>query len=180
MAVAAAEAVSAEAGCEVMLKWPNDLVLEGRKLGGVLVEAQIAAGRVSEAVLSIGVNVNISPEDLPEALGPTAISLLAATGRPHDLIAITVRLLEKLEALWPSVTGDGSALAGSWGRRDALAGREVSVSLAGKMRRGRAAGVDRQGRLLLATSLLGRTAIATGEVVSVREGQDEGPPVLAR
>jgi BirA family biotin operon repressor/biotin-[acetyl-CoA-carboxylase] ligase len=211
IAVAAAEAIATEAGCEVELRWPNDLMVGGRKLGGVLVDAQITAGRtggeemaspqtvqkgaqrcaptraangetaagcVSEAILSIGVNVNVSVEDLPEDVRETAASLLNVTGRTHSVGAIAARLLANLEALRPSVTGDGIALAAAWRRRDALAGREVTVEVAGKRLPGLASGIDEMGRLRL-VSAWGEHVVSAGEVISLRELHDEGPQARA-
>jgi len=170
LAIATAEAVRAEAGCDVGLKWPNDVVLGGRKLGGVLVETESDGGRVGAAVLSLGLNVNSDVGMLPEQVRREAVSLLGATGRRHRVERIAGRVLEGLEGLWPDVVGAGTALAERWRAWDVLHGREVSVDVGGETRRGRANGIDSEGALVL---MIGGAAhrMAAGEVRSVRGAQ---------
>ena len=178
-ALAAAEAVEKETGARIQLRWPNDLMLGGRKVGGVLIETELDGRIVAAALVSIGVNVNFALGELPEEARGSATTVLEATGKLHPLPQLATRLLETLEGGLGAVTDDPQALETLWRARDALRGKQVCVEVAGKMLRGRAAGVDRQGRLLLATSLLGRTALATGEVTLVREEGREGPQVRA-
>ncbi|MFB3880050.1 MAG: biotin--[acetyl-CoA-carboxylase] ligase [Armatimonadota bacterium] len=177
--LAAAETVEKESGAPIQLRWPNDLILDGRKVGGVLVETELQGRAIAVALVSVGVNVNFRRHELPAEVQGTATTLLEVTGREHSLPRLAARFLETLEGALGAVTDDPQALQALWRGRDALRGKQVCVEVAGKRLRGRAAGVDRQGRLLLATSLLGRTAVATGEVVSVREQGREDPQVLA-
>jgi BirA family biotin operon repressor/biotin-[acetyl-CoA-carboxylase] ligase len=178
-ALAAAEAVEKETGARIQLRWPNDLMLGGRKVGGVLVETELEGRVIAVALASIGVNVNFALGELPEEVRGSATTVLEATGKLHPLPRLAARFLETLEGGLGAVTDDPQALQTLWRGRDALRGKQVCVEVAGNMLRGRAAGVDRQGRLLLATSLLGRTAVATGEVTLVREEEREGPQVRA-
>jgi BirA family biotin operon repressor/biotin-[acetyl-CoA-carboxylase] ligase len=92
---ACAEAISRMAGVEPAIKLPNDVLVDGRKVAGILAEA-----RDSRVILGIGVNV---PADLPEGLRTPATSLAAELGRPVDRAEVLVTLLETLEkryALW--------------------------------------------------------------------------------
>ena len=204
-AVAAAEAVERETGARILVRWPNDLMLgdtsrgsvshdmgtpppcplpargEGgaRKVGGVLVETELAGRTVAVALVSLGLNVNFRRAELPAEVQATATTLLEATGREHSLPVLAARFLETLEGALGAVTDDPQALQTLWRGRDALLGKQVSVVTAGKTLAGRAAGIDQEGRLLLATGVLGRIAVATGEVVSVREQGREDPQVLA-
>jgi BirA family biotin operon repressor/biotin-[acetyl-CoA-carboxylase] ligase len=89
---ATAEAIEAVAGLAPELKEPNDLLIGGRKVAGVLAEAR--EGRV---VLGIGINVNIAEGDLPEDVDLPATSLLAETGRATDRAELLVELLDRLE-----------------------------------------------------------------------------------
>jgi BirA family transcriptional regulator, biotin operon repressor / biotin---[acetyl-CoA-carboxylase] ligase len=95
---ACAEAISRMAGVEPAIKLPNDVLVDGRKVAGILAEA-----RDSRVILGIGVNVNVDPADLPEGLRTPATSLAAELGRPVDRAEVLVTLLETLEkryALW--------------------------------------------------------------------------------
>ena len=167
LALAAAEVVSGQAGCEVGVKWPNDLVLDGRKLGGVLVDAELVGERVASALVSLGLNVNVPETAFPPELRGSGVSLLSATGKEYPLARLAARLLESFEALLPAMIEDPDALIEVWHSRDVLLGREVSVDLAGETIRGRARGIDRQGRLLLSTLWHRQTAISAGQVTSV-------------
>jgi BirA family biotin operon repressor/biotin-[acetyl-CoA-carboxylase] ligase len=166
-ALAAAEAVEAVAEVGVQLKWPNDLLLQERKLGGVLVETEHAHGRVAAAVLSLGLNGNFPVHDLPEELWESATTLLEATGRRHRLEAIAARVMEGLERRWPSVLGDGVALAQEWRGRDALWRKDIVVEAGAEAIAGEANGIDPDGALLLLAAG-GERAITTGEISRVR------------
>jgi BirA family biotin operon repressor/biotin-[acetyl-CoA-carboxylase] ligase len=167
LGLAAAEAVSAEAGCEVGLKWPNDLVIGDRKAGGVLVGAETEGGKLGGAVLSLGLNVNLSLQDLPEEVRGTATTLREETGREHRVEGLAARVLAELEAMWPSILGDGAELVERWMPRDVLMGREVSVEIGGTMVRGRAGGIDADGALIVAADG-GEQRVRAGEVAAVR------------
>jgi BirA family transcriptional regulator, biotin operon repressor / biotin---[acetyl-CoA-carboxylase] ligase len=87
---AAAEAIAAETGLDPEVRFPNDVLIGGRKVAGILAEAR--DGRV---VLGIGINANIPLDELPE---PAATSLLVETGEPVDRARLLAALLERLEA----------------------------------------------------------------------------------
>jgi BirA family biotin operon repressor/biotin-[acetyl-CoA-carboxylase] ligase len=169
LALVAAEVASEEAGCEVGVKWPNDLLLEGKKLGGVLVETEVSGGRVAVALVSLGLNVNVPENGFPLELRGSAVSLLSATGKEYQLARLSARILERFEGLMDAILGDADALVAVWRGRDVLLGRQVRVEVAGETMCGRTRGIDCQGRLLLSTGWLRRTAIPAGEVTSVRE-----------
>jgi BirA family transcriptional regulator, biotin operon repressor / biotin---[acetyl-CoA-carboxylase] ligase len=96
---AAAEAIAAETGLDPEVRFPNDLLIEGRKVAGILAEAR--DGRV---VLGIGINANIPRDELPE---PAATSLLAEAGAPVDRARMLAALLERLEAHYDRWTRGG-------------------------------------------------------------------------
>ena len=167
LGLAAAEAVVAETGCEAGVKWPNDVMVGGRKLGGVLVETEVVGDRVSGAVLSLGLNVNLSAAALPEEIRSTATSLREETGREWPVEVICARVLDRLEEMWPIVLDDGAALVERWRERDVLAGREVSLQVRGTAVRGRAEGIDSDGGLRLSVAGVVQR-VTSGEVAEVR------------
>lgn len=95
-ALSTADACRAVAGVEARLKWPNDLLADGRKLGGVLVETELSNRRAKMAVAGIGLNV-WWPEGLPPGLAEGAITLGQLTGNEVPRPALLVALLERLE-----------------------------------------------------------------------------------
>ena len=146
-----------------------DLMLAGKKLGGVLVETELTGNRVSAALLSCGLNVNIPDTGFPLELRGSATSLLAATGQETPLPRLCARLLESTENVLQAVSDDSEAVLQAWRGRDILRGRKVILEVAGNTVRGQARGIDRQGRLLLNTRLFGRRLVSAGEVLSVSE-----------
>lgn len=149
--LAAAVAVAETCGDAARIKWPNDVLLEGRKLAGILAEARPAEGWV---VLGIGVNVAVAPTDLPQELHATAATL----ARPRSAVELFLaELLGRLDAV---LDCDDAELLDRWRARDALAGREIRWA-AGS---GVAHGVDGEGRLVVELARGGQTALDAGEV----------------
>jgi BirA family transcriptional regulator, biotin operon repressor / biotin---[acetyl-CoA-carboxylase] ligase len=149
--LAAALAVAEIAGAEAQIKWPNDVLVDGRKVAGILAEGRPDAGW---AVLGIGVNVALRVDELPAELHATA-GTLGLT--PADLEPTLERLLAALEHVL--ALGPGAVLD-AYRERDALCGHEVAWAGG----RGRAAGVDGTGRLVVELPEGGRTALSAGEV----------------
>jgi len=148
--LAAGVAVAEEAGGEARLKWPNDVLVEGRKVAGILVEGRPQEGW---AVLGIGLNVALREDDLPPELRSRAGSL----GRTPDDVEPTLdRLLDGLER-WVAATPE--ELLAAVRSRDALRGRRVSWSGGD----GEAEGIDDDGRLVVLTGG-GRRSLDAGEV----------------
>ncbi|MDX6506551.1 MAG: BirA family transcriptional regulator [Gaiellaceae bacterium] len=100
---ACAEAIAALTGLEPELKFPNDLLLGGRKVAGILAEA-----REERVVLGVGVNVNVPAVDLPQEVARAATSLLVETGQELDRAELLVELLERLERRYDAWLSAGS------------------------------------------------------------------------
>jgi len=149
--LAAAVAVAETAGPEAAIKWPNDVLLDGRKVAGILAEARPQEGW---AVLGIGLNVAVRVEDLPEELRETAATMGL---EPRDVEGVLARLLAGLER---ALALDTPALLDAWRARDALRGRDVAWASGA----GRAAGIDGDGRLVVELAGGGRTTLEAGEV----------------
>jgi len=148
--LAAGVATAETVGDHARIKWPNDVLVDGRKVAGILVE-----GRPQEAwaVLGIGLNVAIRPDDFPPELRDTAGTL----GRePSDLEPTLNELLGALER-W--LAADQDTVIAAWRARDALEGRRIEWADGA----GKAVGIDDAGRLLVGTSS-GTVALDAGEV----------------
>ncbi len=170
LAVAAAEGMREATGAAAKVKWPNDLVVAGRKLGGILVETRLEGDTIAAAVLSLGLNVNVSPSALPEEVRDTAVSVSEMTGRAHHLAPIAARILERLECLWPEVTALGTDLVRRWEKLDEFHGLEVEVATGDGLVRGLDAGLGLGGELIVTTEG-GERSVAAGEVRSVRSAE---------
>ena len=111
VAEAMVRAVARAAGAEARIKWVNDLILNGRKLCGILTESAFSsAGRLKYVVVGIGLNVNYDQTDFPEELRPIAGSLKTELGRPFDLAPLAATMIEELDALYSALlSGDTAA-----------------------------------------------------------------------
>ena len=172
--IAAARAVAAvlrdagNGGAPVRLKWPNDVLLHGRKLAGLLVEGSFGPEGFAAAV-GLGVNVSTLPQDLPPRVIYPATSILAETGRVVDREALLHAWLAEMDgalALWLGPDGAARAVA-AWNALDANAGRTVRIALAaddpgGEAMEGMDLGIASTGALKL--------RLASGEVREIIAG----------
>ncbi len=167
-AVAVAECVTAEVADEaaVEIKWPNDVLLGGRKTSGILMEMNAEATQVDFLVLGIGVNLNVDPARFPEELRGRATSVLGHTGRRVDRLAFTRRLYGGLEqALERHAAGGFEALRSRYEAFFRMAGSAVRVTdLHGGAQSGVALGVDADGALRLRTDSGETGRVLAGDV----------------
>ncbi|MEA2157280.1 MAG: BirA family transcriptional regulator [Solirubrobacteraceae bacterium] len=149
--LAAAVAVADVVGAQAAIKWPNDVLLPGGKVAGILVEGRPQEGW---AVLGIGVNVAVRSEDLPAELRGVAATLALEPSAIEPMLDALLSALDERLALEPA------ALLDAFRARDALLGREVRWQHG----RGIAAGVDETGRLLVDAGGGAVAALDAGEV----------------
>lgn len=148
------------------LKWPNDLVFEGRKAGGMLTEARMDADEIRDLIFGLGLNVNSTAEAWPSELARRAVSLAELIGAPLDLNRLIAALIGRvLLAYQKFVDGDHRrSFADLWHRYDALRGRSVTVLEGGRRHSGKVTGVDDEGALLLRDSRGRAQRFRAGEV----------------
>jgi len=173
-ALGVARALAPLAAGKVAIKWPNDCLLDGRKVAGILTEMDAELDRVRAVVVGIGVNLNGTERTFPPELRATATSVRLATGRRVDRIAFTAALCDALESVYDRLLQDGfGALIGEWNEYSCLTGRQVTVDCSGQRTTGTVRGLDESGRLVLAlggttaegTRADGATQIEAGERV---------------
>jgi BirA family biotin operon repressor/biotin-[acetyl-CoA-carboxylase] ligase len=171
VAVAGADACREVAGVEPVLKWPNDLLLDGAKLAGVLAEAEFAGESLKAVVVGIGINV--AWPGPPEA-GGTCLDDVGGARQPVDRQVLLDRLLEALEPRCALLEEDLGrlALADEVRQRCATLGQQVRVTLAAEELTGQANAIDDAGRLVVQTPW-GTRSISAGDVVHLRP--DQGP-----
>ena len=165
--VAVAEVLEESLGLygQVTLKWPNDVLLDGKKVCGILLEASADADRILWAVAGIGLNVNSEPSRLLESLPPDQaaewrgrprpISLKEYLGQSTARAPLLAALLARLTCWWTGLDWASTvpSLLAEWRRRDALAGRPVEVFAGAdrseRVAAGQAAGIGEEGQLLV-------------------------------
>jgi BirA family transcriptional regulator, biotin operon repressor / biotin---[acetyl-CoA-carboxylase] ligase len=158
--VAAAQAIR-QAGAPAVIKWPNDILLNGRKLGGILVETEISGQRISHAVIGLGINVNVPAADLA-AIAPQATSLLAETGHRFARPRLLRLLINELSMRHEALAADPEAIYNEWLSLLDTIGRELAVDLGNETLRGCAEGAGSDGALLV--------RLADGRLVAVTHG----------
>ena len=167
---AVAAAVAEETGARPAIKWPNDVLLGGRKVAGILVEMDSEMERVHHVIAGIGVNLNGARSSFPRDLRAKASSLRAETGRRVHRAAFTGRLLAAFEARYGRFLSAGfESVRAEWEAFSCLTGTEVRVAGPEGDVAGRVLGLDDHGALRLARSDGTTVRIVAGEV-TVREG----------
>ncbi len=165
--LAMAEAIEAETGLSVTLKWPNDLLIGEAKVGGILAEAALVGDRVEYAVVGLGLNVNLDPAQLPGPLLVTATSLSQALGRRVARRPLLQTFLRALERRYRQLQA-GVSPHQEWVSRLAMLGQPVVVAVGEEVLEGLAEGVDEDGALLLRLADGSLRVVVAGDVVSVR------------
>ena len=148
------------------LKWPNDLLVNGRKAGGMLTEARIDADEVHDLVFGLGLNLNSRAADLPRELQRSAISLAEAAGAPVEVNRFAAALITRVVAAYGQFVDDDyrDKFSALWQRFDVLRSRPVSVTQGDRTVTGTATGIDAEGSLIVRTGP-GRTErFRAGEV----------------
>ena len=160
--LAVVHSIEAATGLKSQIKWPNDVLIDGRKVCGILIESNVQGSTVKYAIIGIGINVNLRLADFPEIL-PIATSLSDELGRTVSRLSVIRCLLVEIERLYLALSAGGSIYQ-EW--RDSLVtlGREVRVKTGEAIYEGVAESVARDGSLLLRSSDGSLTKIVAGDV----------------
>ena len=150
------------------VKWPNDLLCGGKKLAGILIETQVQGSELLGVVTGVGLNLGtrVFPPELAE--NATSLSLLGAEGLSREAVLVSV-LAELERGLTAFQRGGRGALVPELIRYDVLRGRRVEVEGV----RGRAEGIDVNGRLLVRDALGHQHALVSGHVIVEGDESDE-------
>jgi len=149
-ATALVRAIDAETGVAAEIKWPNDILIDGKKVAGILTELSAELDHVREVILGIGIDVNLETHEFPVELRASATSLRIACGEKVDRAALAVAALRELDRDYERiVNGQFEEVADEWQRRCCTVGQEVSIRMGGRVARGRAESLDTDGALLL-------------------------------
>jgi BirA family biotin operon repressor/biotin-[acetyl-CoA-carboxylase] ligase len=132
------------------IKWPNDVLLDGGKVCGILIESPGGAAPAKDRFsLGVGINVNNSWRTAPRDFGPTGAALSDVTRRHHDLQAILIRVLQALPHRIGQLASGDSRLPDAWQNLSWLTGQGVDVNANGRWVSGVCVGIDEDGALLV-------------------------------
>ncbi|MGZ8436579.1 MAG: biotin--[acetyl-CoA-carboxylase] ligase [Candidatus Binatia bacterium] len=167
-AVAVAEVVEAFVPERPAIKWPNDILIGGKKLAGILTEATCSAERVEYAILGIGVNLNYAGAAMPEEIRRRATSVLDVAGHAVHRESFLQRLIQGIERCYGELEQAGfAALAARWESYFTWRGRRVRVELLDQVTTGTAQGIDRDGALVIVDDGGSARRILAGDVILV-------------
>ncbi|MBV8159658.1 MAG: biotin--[acetyl-CoA-carboxylase] ligase [Acidimicrobiia bacterium] len=166
-AIAASDACDEVAGFRPLLKWPNDIVVGARKLGGLLAEAELSGDAVDAVVVGMGLNLNWDRP--PPGLEDIAIAASEVVGHPVDRDAVLDHFLDRLEEHYSALVEPGGwrGTLLNYRRLSSTLGQDVRVELAGESFTGRAVEVTGEGHLLVKTGTELRR-VPAGDVVHLR------------
>jgi len=163
MGLAVSDALQQLCGNNLKLKWPNDLLIYNKKVGGILAESHVPPGNLANAyaVISLGLNVNTELEDLPSPVNEEATTIATYMKRPMDRTAILLKILDALD-FYRTEMVHGEVPAERWNNRAAWVGEQVTVNQERKKVSGKLRGIRQDGAL----ELIGDT----GQIVTVTHG----------
>ncbi len=151
-ATALRRAIHAQTGLEPEIKWPNDVLVRGRKVAGILTELNAELDQVKYVILGMGVDVNLGPGEFPADLRQHATSLKAELGEPVSRADLAIAILRDLDADYQRIaSGQFAAVAEEWEAHGTTLGHEVVIRLGERQIRGRAESLGEDGALLVRT-----------------------------
>ena len=167
--IAVADAVRSVSKVDATLKWPNDVLIDGRKVAGIL--AEVAPTSVPAVVVGLGLNVTLTEDELPV---PQATSLQLAGAEVTDRTSLARAILREFASrfsAWQDAGWSTTDLAAAYRQRCGTLGAQVKAELpGGAVLTGNARDIDDQGRLLIAVEGGDTTAVSAGDVTHLRPG----------
>lgn len=168
-ATALRRAIQVETGLAPEIKWPNDLLIGGRKVAGILTEMSAELDQIKYLILGVGVNVNLSASEFPTELRRLVTSLKIEVGRAVARPALAAAILRELDHDYARIcAGEFAAVADEWESHCTTLGQRVVIQLGERKLRGRAESLDDDGALLLRTEH-GHLERVTGGDVTVEK-----------
>ena len=163
-AVACTLALRRVTGILITIKWPNDLMASGKKIGGILTEMKTAGTRVISVVIGVGINVNGDRDSFPEEIRGIATSVKNETGKQASRETIIAEILNEINRLYPLIerTAGRDRLLSEWKNLTSTLGKQVIVITGQETLSGYAESIDDEGLLLL--------RLPSGELKSISSG----------
>lgn len=167
-AIAVASALRKATGVPAGIKWPNDVLVHGKKICGLLTELSAEPDRIRYVVLGIGVNVNLDLTSLPDEVRLLATSVVEASGAPVDRTQLIAEVLAQLDRWYSRFLSDQYGVLAAWRELNVTLGRRVVVSAPGGQFQGAAQDIDNEGRLVVLLDDGTSRAVAAGDVTIVK------------
>jgi len=166
-ALAVVGAIKQVSGLDAAIKWPNDVLINGKKVCGILIETEVAEGKVNYADIGIGINVNFNAGDLPE-IADIATSLSHESYKEISVVQLAAALMDELERLYLAAR-DGIPVHREWQQRMETLGKRVKVDTGRTIEHGVAETVTENGNLVLRRDDGNLVEIGAGDVTVIKE-----------
>jgi len=179
-AVATAEAIKRFSGITLSIKWPNDILIDGRKLAGILNEINSEMDRINFVIIGIGININMDKNKFPKELRQKATSLKIETGKNVSRKELTCVLLKEIEDWYKIFLENGAQpIIEAWRKWADIKGKMVKVSSFQETIVGRAIDIDSEGALIIEIEKGEFKKIIAGDVEyqdreSIKESENHG------
>lgn len=168
-AVACASAIKRLSSISASIKWPNDIMVSDRKLGGILTEIKADMDRIFHAVIGIGININLEAGDMPDEIKACATSIKNESGDAQSRTLIAIEIIKELDGWYSMLLNSGKKpIIDEWLKLSSTIGRAVKVTVGNNVFTGIAESIDDEGMLIL--KLPGNTLkkISAGDVTILR------------
>ncbi|MCX7913480.1 MAG: biotin--[acetyl-CoA-carboxylase] ligase [Thermodesulfovibrionales bacterium] len=159
-------------GLPATIKWPNDLLLEDKKVGGILSEIKADIDRVIYAIVGIGININSDVEDFPEELREVATSIKIHTKKEFSRTEVVILLLKELQKWYDILLTKGKEeILSKWQRLSSTIGKKVKAQVWNNVFIGVAESIDDDGFLILRLNDNSSIRINAGDITMLRDGE---------
>ena len=165
--LAVVRAIKQVTGIETQIKWPNDVLIKGKKVCGILIENEVNEGKVNFAIIGIGINVNFDPLAFPE-IAEIATSLSHTIGTEISKVELISTLLCELEKLYLESQA-GAPVYREWQGKMETLGRWIQVKTGDTVEQGKAETVTEKGNLIMRRADGSLVEIVVGDVTVIKE-----------
>lgn len=167
--VAVAETLNPCCQDRAQLKWPNDVLIDGKKVCGILAQMKMTGAVIDFVVVGIGINVNLSYEQFPDDIQQIATSLAIEAGHDISRLALIIRLYENLAKWYKNLVNCGfETVRKAWLGRTPMIGQIVQVMFREEAVRGKAMGLDEDGSLILLTDKNETFRVSAGDATIIK------------
>ncbi len=167
--VAAAEIIDHYCPGKTQLKWPNDVLIGGKKVCGILAQMKMSGSAIDFVVVGVGMNVNLNHEQFPRDIQEMATSLSMEAGREISRLKLIIHLYENMSKWYRELTQSGfGAIREKWLSLSPMIGKPVSVMFHEEAVSGRAIGLDDDGSLIILTAENDKVKVSAGDATILK------------